>query len=401
MNALQHLEDLAMSACLAIGKSGREAPRPVKKLLILGYAAIGDLIFFLPVIEALRKQYSDAKFTFLANSSPVTSELLPATGLIDEFWLLDWEGPKAADKKETNARIKRAEFDAVVLTLASPAHFFQAGISDIPLRVGHTRPFEPGGLANLKLTLRRALVTGEFARRAVLNAPVAIGRPSEYAVTRNLRLLEAFGIPAPEAAPKPKLITEERKQWARQQLSALDKRTQVGVHLGPVTNQYHKIWDHERFGRLCGKLEKSAELVVVGSAGEEGALEAARKHSALPHSWIGKASLLETFALISQCRLFISNDTGLAKAAMAMGVPTATIWGPSDPWEVGAPWDLEQHLDIRTGISCSPCVRLGMAKEGGLNYFNCGHHDCLAQLEVDFVYGLLERKYSAILGRTP
>ena len=59
MRALEHLESLLMSAVLAAGNRKSE-PRPVEKLLILGYAAIGDLIFFLPVLEALRKLYPAA-----------------------------------------------------------------------------------------------------------------------------------------------------------------------------------------------------------------------------------------------------------------------------------------------------------------------------------------------------
>lgn len=400
--ALDYLGSLVLSARLAATKRAPPpATAPVRRLLILGYAAIGDMLFFFPVLEALRRRYPEAQFTFLSNASPITGEILPAAGLVDDIWLCDWEEiGAAAARPRINRRIAEGGFDAAVLTLSSPAHYFQAGLAAIPLRVGHIRPFEPVGLANSRLRLRRALVTGEPARRAVLNAPVSVGAASEYAVTRNLRLLEPFGLTPPSPAPKPSLLTPELRAWAREQLAPLGPKTKVAVHLGPARNQYHKIWDHERFGRLCARLTASfpVELVVVGGVDEEAALAAARKHSPLPHSWVGRASVLQTFALIESCALFIGNDTGLAKAAMSLGTPTATIWGPTDPGEVGAPWDAERHLDIRTGIGCSPCVRLGMAKEGVLNYSNCGHHDCLGRLETDYAFGLLSRKYAAVFG---
>jgi ADP-heptose:LPS heptosyltransferase len=398
----EHLRTLALAARLALRPRRPRPSAPPGSVLILGYAAIGDFLFFLPVIEELKRRLPEARITFLANDSAVAKEIIPAIGLVDDVWIFDWEGPRAAaERRSINEKIAQAGFDAALLTLSSPAHYFQEGLSRIPLRVGHLRPLEPGGPFNARLRLRRALVTGEFSRRALLNGVARIGGPSEYAVERNLRLLPAFGVPVPSPAPKPSLpISLELKTWAKESLAALGPK-KIAVHLGPPRNQYHKIWDHERFGLLCARLAEAfrAKFVLVGGAEESESLALARRRHPLPHSWIGRCSALETFALISECGLFLGNDTGLAKAAMALGVPTATIWGPSDIREVGAPWDLDKHLDVRTGIACSPCARLGMAKEGGLNYFNCGHHDCLGKLDVDFAFRALAGKYGAFLDR--
>ena len=127
-------------------------------------------------------------------------------------------------------------------------------------------------------------------------------------------------------------------------------------------------------------------------------MEAVRGICPGARSWVGRTSLMETCALLARCDLFVSNDTGIAKAAMALGVPTATVIGPSDPGEIGIFWEPEKHLEIRTGIRCSPCARLGMAKTGPgvLNYSNCGHHDCLQKLSVDMVHAAIRAKYPAL-----
>lgn len=402
MTTAEHLRTLALAARLALRRAPSRPSAPPGNVLVIGYAAIGDLLFFLPVIEALKRCHPKARLTFLANDSAVTREIIPATGLVDDIWLFDWEGPRAVKERcFINEKVAAAGFDAALLTLSSPAHYFQEGLSRIPLRVGHLRPLEPAGLSNAWPRLRRALVTGEFSRRALLNEAARIGGPSEYAVDRNLRLLPALGIPVPSPSPKPAIpLSPELKAWAKKSLAALGPK-RIAVHLGPPRNQYHKIWDHERFGRLCARLAETfpVEFVLVGGADEDEAVELARRSHPLPHSWVGRCSALQTFALIGECGLFIGNDTGLAKAAMAMGVPTTTIWGPSDPDEVGAPWDPGKHLDVRTGIACSPCARLGMAKEGGLNYFNCGHHDCLGKLDADFAFRAVADKYGAFLDR--
>lgn len=399
MGASEHLRSLLEAAKLGLWRlpAAPETAAP-KNLLIIGYAAVGDALFFLPVLESLRDAFPAAKITWLADASPVTKELLPATGLVDKFWLFNWEGPEAAQRDEINQRIVDANFDAALLTLSAPAHYFARGLASIPLRAGHTRPLEPAGRPLLQL--RRALVTGELTRRALLNGVAEIGSGYEYAVERNLRLLSAFGLPVPSPAPAPKLpISEKIKGWAENELSKLGGRPRVALHLGPPQSQYYKIWAPERFGALCARLTKEfdARFAVVGAANELGPLERARKNHPLEHHWLGKTNLLESFALISGCDLFIGNDTGLAKAAAALGVPTATIWGLSDPAEVGVPWGAAQNLDIRTGITCSPCARLGMAKESQLNYLICGHHDCLEKLEVPFAFEAIRAKYGAVL----
>jgi len=367
-----------------------------RRILILGYAAIGDCIFFLPVLEELRRRWPDAKITWLADCRPLIDELVPATGLVDEIWYRDWENPDPRGAADIQRRIREGNFDLALLSLSSPMHDFQGAIRDIPLRVGHCRAFgdfPPGwsGPRRAWWSLRRGMVTGELARRAVLNRKAWIAPGSEHAVWRNLRLLEALGIPKPEPA-RPRLPARPAD------LSGLDPaKKRIAVHLGPPGNQYFKMWRPERFGRLCALLSEavSAEFVIVGAADESASLEAARRACAplRLHSRLGKCSLLETFGLLANCDLFIGNDTGLAKAAMALGIPTVTVYGPTDPAELGILWEPDKHLEVRTGISCSPCIRLGMAKAADLDYSNCGHHDCLEKLAPETVFAAIQAKY--------
>jgi ADP-heptose:LPS heptosyltransferase len=393
VKAARHLTSLAATAKLRLKGLPEPTGRPPEKLLVLGYAAIGDFIFFMPVLEALRAAYPKAKLVFLANPNPVTRELVPAAGLADEVWLHDWEGPEAAaEQKEINRRIAGFGFDAAVLSLSSPAHYFQEGLASIPLRVGHGRP---------KAGLRRRLVTGEPARRALLNRLVEIPAASQPAAARNLRLLAGFGLPVPSDAPRPRLpVPEADRAWAAEKLrAAAAGKKLVGLHLGPPRNQYHKIWSPERFGDLCAELARRhpVQFIVVGDGADAESLAAARRRFEFPLSFVGEANLTRTFALIERCALFLSNDTGPVKAAGALGVPTVTLMGLSDPVEVGIPWEPEKHLIARTGISCSPCASLGMAVEGRLNYLTCGHHDCMTKLELSAVLAAVEGRFGALL----
>lgn len=365
-----------------------------ERILVLGYNAIGDLIFFLPVLEGLRRRWPRAKIVCLADGKEITEDILSGTGLCDEVWCREWESPPPGRREEIRRRIQERGFDLALMSLATPAHDYQSAIADIPVRVGHCSDLRAavGGPLN---RLKRGIVIGEFARRAVLNRPVAMGL-GEHAVARNLRLLEAVGAPVSPQERPALPITDAHRGKAK---GSMEGRSPIGIHLGPPTSYNYRHWAPERYAELCAKLAAggAGPFCLIGGPQEAPSVEAAMRAFPGFVSLVGKLSLLETFAAIERCRLFIASDTGPAKAAMALGVPTVTVWGPSDPREAGAFWEPEKHLDIRTGIACSPCVTCGMSREGVLNYKTCGHHDCMGKLDVETVCSAIKAKYPALL----
>ena len=259
-------------------RAERILPTSPERILILGYGAIGDLIFFLPVIEVLRCRYPRAQITFIANKYATTEELLPATGLIDEIWLSTCEGKDAElEKARINRRIHEAGFDLVLLSLPSPAHYFQRGLRDIPIRAGHCRFLKasPGVWSWLRcfwLRLRRGLIMGEWARRVLLNRIVWVSYEPEHVLKANMRLLEALGIEEPLWLPKPSLpILDRHREAVQGKIGSHPDQKRIGVHLGVPNNQYGKMWDPERFGELCKCLSEkvAAQFVLIGGAGEE------------------------------------------------------------------------------------------------------------------------------------
>lgn len=302
----------AEALCLSLGR--RPAERPIERILILGYAAIGDLIFFLPALQAVRLGYPEAKITWVANSYPTTTELLPALGLVDEIVIHDWEAPGAVAPELPPQ-------DLALLTLSSPAHYFRRALAAAPLAVGHVRR---------GLGLKTSLVVGEPARRALLNRPVPIADAGRHAVLRNMDLVEAVGLPRPGLS-RPKLP-----------VAAAPVKGRVGIHLAGGPDQYGKLWPEEKFRALAARF---SDVVFVEA---------------------GKQGLLDAFKLIGGCSVFVSCDTGPAKAAMALGVPTVTLWGPTDPAELGAVWDKEKHVDL-VSPGVAPTVRLGMGPAGRLD----------------------------------
>jgi ADP-heptose:LPS heptosyltransferase len=369
-------------------------PRRLQRLLILGYGGIGDTIFFLPVLEALRRALPGARLTWVSSGliTPSVAEvLIPAMGLVDEVWSWNFEDEEGLRRRsEFAARARAADFDAAVLTMASPAHYFAPALARVPVVAAHRFP---------GLTLKRRLILGEPSR-AALGGRAATVLGAEHSVFRNFRLLDALEIPVADPLARPHLpVGEPARARAAERMGAADGPV-VGVHLGPPTSYNFRAWAPERFGALIGVLARTwpeARFALIG--GPEEASSAARARAAAPAGLldlVGDAPLPETFALIERCALFISCDTGLSKAAMALGVPTATLWGPSSTVESGAYWDAERHLDLATGIFCSPCSYSGMPRDGRLTYLICGHHACLAEMSVEWVCGRILARWPAL-----
>ena len=73
----------------------------------------------------------------------------------------------------------------------------------------------------------------------------------------------------------------------------------------------------------------------------------------LPMIFTGKTAIADLPALLSQCHLFIGNDSGAMHVAAAVGWPVVAIFGPTDP-EGTAPVTPRCTI-VQEKPYCSPC----------------------------------------------
>ena len=386
-----------------------------RSILVLGYGAIGDTIFFLPFLESLRRRFPQAHITFIANRYPTTTELLPASGFVDEIWMVDAQDASPAYRIGWERRIRAKKFDAAFLSQSTPARFFARALLGIPLRIGHCHllvaPHQGWSLLRYLLwRARRGIISEEFERRIVLNHKVWMSNErKEHTVSRNLRLLGFFQTQRP-VEPVPPAIIPESENARREAMIFLEslKSSQslvVGLHIGSPQSLYGKIWPAGKWAVVCRALSEVRALHLVLLGGPEEGIQADEFKRQFPHpiiDLVGRCGLLTSLAVIHRCQLFLSNDTGLSKASMALGVPTVTVWGPSDPsW--GIYWNPERHLKIFHEMPCAPCVQMGMRREGAgvINFTNCGHRACLSELEPSFVAHAILQRYGSRLESIP
>jgi heptosyltransferase-2 len=148
----------------------------------------------------------------------------------------------------------------------------------------------------------------------------------------------------------------------------------AGAEYGPA-----KRWPLERFAAVANEVAREAGLAVewllVGAPGEREMGERLSGMIEAPHvNLVGTTSLRELIARLRECVLLLTNDTGTMHLAAALGVPTVSIFGSTEPSLTGPTGG--GHRVVRHHVPCSPCFRR-----------ECpfGHYDCMTGITVERV----------------
>ena len=341
------------------------------RLLVVKLAGIGDLLTAFPALEALRKSYPQAEITALV--TPQTAPLLSGVRLVDRVMVLDkylfdtaggFLRPRALlDLWRLAARLRSCSFDAVLLLhhlLTWPGVIKYALLSaatGAPLRVG----LDDGRGWFLNMRVRDQ----GFGRR--------------HEVDYWLEVVRLLGATNPE--PDVRITwgdTEERfaaERWAALGLRASD--AVVAIH--PGTGNYSPVrrWGTREFAAVADALAEDglAALVVAGPGEEELARKVVAAAKVSCRVLEGVQSLRSLAALLSKCRLFVGNDSGVMHLAHAAGVPVVAVFGPSNHQAWG-PYDPagKRSRVVRVDLPCSPCLYRGQSL--GRRY-GCGQLSCL------------------------
>ena len=106
----------------------------------------------------------------------------------------------------------------------------------------------------------------------------------------------------------------------------------VGLHIGAAFGP-SKLWPAESFARLAAQLAAAdlAPLLLGSPADRETADAVIAASRRAPASLVGRDRPALLPRLFSRLQCLVSGDTGVAHLAAAVGVPTVTLFGPTDP----------------------------------------------------------------------
>ena len=162
----------------------------------------------------------------------------------------------------------------------------------------------------------------------------------------------------------------------------------AGFHVGCLPNWKEKKYPLEHWAKVIDLFADAGFTpVLVGGQAEIqdsevlASLTAKPLLNTVPHD----LSLKRTAHVISQCRLFVSTDSGPMHVASALGVPTVGIFGPTSdvknrPWK-GRVVRWGGKINAEELLPCMPCQPAGMEVMR-----SCVHRRCLTELRPEAVF---------------
>ncbi len=160
----------------------------------------------------------------------------------------------------------------------------------------------------------------------------------------------------------------------------IDFKKNGKILIQPLAGWSAKEWGIFKFVRLYHKLSQINECSFIFPSNSL-KLDVIKQFDAENINYISCDTINHLITEISKCNLFISNDSGPLQIAALVGVPTFTIYGPTNP-EFHLPYG-KFHQFIQKRLKCSPTSEKYCAENGG---DSCPHLDCLELLSVDEVF---------------
>lgn len=353
--------------------------KAVKNILIVNPFGIGDVLFTTPLVDSLKAGIESSMLGFLCNRR--TEPLLKADPKIE--WVFVYE------KDELKALWKESKIGYFKRLLSLIGDIRQKGF-DIAIDLSLNREY--GFLCMLAGIKER--VGFNYKKRGVyLTKKIDIcGYHDKHIIEYYLGLLKFVGVLPVRKEIRLSLPREER-EWAlgfirtngvKEGESLIGIAPAGGASWGKEAPIKH--WRAEGFADVADRLaEKTgARVIILGSASEAVTCEeiagAMRKPSVMA---CGKATLLQSAALMSLCELVLANDGGPLHMAAAVGTRTVGIFGPVDERVYGHYPPSVRHRAVKEDLICRPCYRNFKMKE-------CEERACLDGVSADKVFKAAE-----------
>lgn len=334
-------------------------------ILIIRLSSIGDVLHATPVARALKAAYPACRITWMV--SKVASSLLARNPYIDQVFVWSREEFEQAAAKRQTGPLKELWHEL--------RGFYRKHHFDLVLDVHGL--FLTGAIAALSKSPRRIGMAKTKELNRYFMTELAPAPAGPHVIDRYLSALLPLGITAPDRSMTLALSPADH-DFAAEFIAAhgVDPRKKLLI-IQPRTSWPSKNWGDENFAKLLDLLHPNIQVLLCGSQGDK---ENAARLKALCDrplfDAVGKTSLPELGALIKRADLLLTGDTGALHIAIALGVPTISLWGPTRPEQYGPPPGSAIHTIIKSPRACTACHKV-----------KCGNpvNDCMRAIAPDFV----------------
>src|SRR6266852_4144663 len=295
----------------------------------------------LPALRAVRSRFSDAQIAIAAR--PYVADIYCDQQICNELINYDANGIHAGffGRERLANELRAQKFDVALLLQNAFDAAWLAWRANIPERIGYARD----------------------GRSFLLTKAVALPRHGEIPAHEKFYYLELLRRAGwLDSVQDESLIglcvPEEKRRSADEFLyksgvrqGALRIAIGAGASYGSA-----KCWPPPRFAEVANRLQSEADtdVILFGTAAEANVSTAISAELRRPPiDLTGKTAIADLPALLSQCHLFIGNDSGAMHVAAAVGLPIVAVFGPTDPY--GTSPVTPRCSIVQQKPYCSPC----------------------------------------------
>ncbi|HHC73847.1 MAG TPA: putative lipopolysaccharide heptosyltransferase III [Thiothrix sp.] len=338
-----------------------------KKILIIKFKHIGDVLLSVPTLNTLHQQYPDAEIHYLVNQG--TEAMVSTHPLVSTVHTLP-SGLSKAEQLKRILTLRREHYDmSVDLCGGGDRGAIWSRLINARYRLGSLPINQQKGMRGKKYLYTHLAPTPSVKLHSVI---------------RDLDIVRAFDIKAPHIQLDMH-IPAETVDSLHSKLPQADLLTQDYVLIHPTSRWLFKCIDDHVMADVIDTLQTTHKVKVIVSCGPD-KKELSRLEAILAYShsdvvaMAGNLSLYELGALMQHAQAFLGVDSAPAHMAAALNTPSVVIFGPTGAYNWG-PWvnntPIEQPYPHRKGLQkagqytilqkdwgCVPCGKSGCDHSG-------------------------------------
>jgi ADP-heptose:LPS heptosyltransferase len=319
----------------------------IKKVLLIRQDGLGDTLLMTPLMAALKQNIEGLELSVLA--SPIGAQALKGNPAVDNLLVVDGKKLSPFGYLKLAFKLRRKKYDVAISISEKFCSSLLTWLSGSRIRIG----FFPGTTQPLKSILLPMIFTHR------IQSPNDPSRYSDlHEVERYMELLHPVGIKLNGGELKI-YLPEEKLAWAKNYiLSAGGGSELIALHLSQkwATEGWPKEFLAEMIEYLLRKMPYAGLVVTYGELEAEwvkpvlAMLPKDRVHIYFSRDFYNWA------ALLSQCKVLITMDTGAAHVATALHIPMVDVF-PSEYFEHCSsrwyPWHVPHRVVKRESLASS------------------------------------------------
>ncbi len=170
---------------------------------------------------------------------------------------------------------------------------------------------------------------------------------------------------------KETLCISSCKDWMSRWRRLFPRKAGKIIAIFPGSGHRLKNWPMDRFEDIASRLEKAGEkpVFILGPVEKEKKLVPQGRWTLFYPS-----SFTELMEILKETKICIGNDSGPLHLAGFMGIPSLSIFGPTDPLR----WSPLEARVVRSTLCCAPCTSTIEIK--------CNTMSCLLEISTNKVW---------------